>query len=81
MKFICPKCGEVKPTRIYYSCPTQGDCPICNARLEDIEGGIKILSEEESRKIRPSFYAKNKGDEMDTIEEKAKPINKKRIIP
>ena len=55
-KWTCTKCGEVEPKVIYYSCPAQADCPNCGERLEDPDGGIKILSLEESIVARPSLY-------------------------
>jgi transcription initiation factor IIE alpha subunit len=56
-EFDCPKCGKVNPTALYYSCPMQADCPKCGAKLEKSDS-IKILSEEEGRKLRPQFYEK-----------------------
>ena len=56
MKWICSKCGEVKPTNIGYSCPAVANCPNCNEDLVDPEGGIKILSLEESVRKRPSMF-------------------------
>jgi len=58
MKFICPKCGEVKPKEIYDSCPAQASCPKCNKWIRE-EDGIHIMSEEEGVLKRPDFYKKH----------------------
>lgn len=54
-EFDCPKCGKVNPTVIYDSFPQQADCPNCGATLEENDS-LKVLSEEESKKMRPEFY-------------------------
>jgi len=60
MKFICEKCGEIKPEVTYYTFPAQADCPKCGRTLydEDPDGQIKVLSLEEGVKKRPEFYIK-----------------------
>lgn len=65
-KFICPTHGEVIPKQIYYSCPLQGDCPECNKRLEDIaeDAGIRMMTEEEAKAVRPEFYKNNKFEDL-----------------
>ena len=55
MRFVCPEHGEVKCTRIGYSCPAKGWCPKCGKMLEDQDGGIRVLSADEVRKTRPSY--------------------------
>ena len=42
MKFICDKCGAVEPSKVFYSCPSQADCPKCGERLTEIGGGIMV---------------------------------------
>jgi len=53
--FKCSKCGEVEPSVIYDSCPAQADCPICGEHMISTIG-IKLLTEEEGRKLRPELY-------------------------
>lgn len=57
VKYICPNCGEVEPKCIYYSFPSQADCPKCHMCLESSQK-FNILSGEEAMKLRPSFYNK-----------------------
>lgn len=54
-KYICKKCGEVKPKMVYYSFPAQFDCPICGLHGES-DDKIKILSLKEAIGKRPFFY-------------------------
>lgn len=56
MKFRCPVHGIVKPKTIMYSCPAQANCPVCHLDLEDLDGGIKMMSEKEGFLRRPGFY-------------------------
>jgi ferredoxin len=58
MRFICPKHGEFEPKSIMYSCPAIAVCPVCNSMVEDSEGGIREMREEEAVLIRPEFYKK-----------------------
>ena len=59
MKFVCPEHGEVKGNEIYDSCPAQTACPHCDRMLTDLEGGIRMMSEEEGVLARPHFYKKH----------------------
>jgi ribosomal protein S27E len=59
MKFICPEHGEFKPECVLYSCPLQARCHICSKLIEDADGGIKVLSDEESRRLRPELWKEN----------------------
>ena len=65
VKYICSHCGEVKPKVIYYSFPSQADCPKCNRRLESSQK-FNILSKEDAVKMRPSFYNKDNTDDHDS---------------
>lgn len=60
-KFICPIHGKFKPKVVNYSCPLTAFCPKCERLVKDSspDAGIKILTEEESRKKRPWLYEKN----------------------
>lgn len=59
MRFECPNHGEVEPEGIMYSCPAQASCPKCGRRLDDLDGGIKIIEDEkECVLLRPDFYKK-----------------------
>lgn len=57
IKFVCPRCGPVVPRVVYYTFPMQANCPNCKTLLETGEK-LKMMSEEEARRIRPSFYEK-----------------------
>ena len=55
--FFCGRCQKcVEPKTLYYSCPMQGDCPNCGDRLEDTDGGIKVLEVKEAFEARPEMY-------------------------
>jgi len=42
------------------SCLAQASCPECGKRLEDLDGGIKIIEDEkEAVLLRPEFYKKS----------------------
>lgn len=56
--FECSKCGSFTPIEIYDSAPAQASCPKCGEMTYDKNGGIKIMSEEESRAKRPELYDK-----------------------
>ena len=44
MRFVCDKCGPVQPSKVFYSCPAQADCPSCGQRLTEVDGGMLVRS-------------------------------------
>jgi len=55
MRFVCLEHGEVTCTRIGYSCPATGWCPKCGKMLNDEDGGIRVMTDDEAKKARPDF--------------------------
>ena len=55
MNFICPKCGKVEPKDIGYSFPATAKCPKCGMEITSNDK-IVMLTEQDARKMRPSFY-------------------------
>jgi late competence protein required for DNA uptake (superfamily II DNA/RNA helicase) len=54
-KYICEKCGEVKPIMLWYTHPLTARCPKCGIDVVDSNCKFNILSKEEAMKKRPSF--------------------------
>ncbi len=57
----CPKCGS-SGFDGYFMAPMRYVCKSCGARYEDANG-IRVLTEEEGRKLRPGMY----GDPVCTV--------------
>jgi hypothetical protein len=54
---VCPEHGSFEPTCVLYSCPLQARCPVCGGLCEVEGSGVKVLTEEESRRKRPRLWA------------------------
>jgi len=54
-KWICPTCGEVEPTEMWYTCPATAECPICGKEFDD-GAKIKVLRWPDAIKTRPRIW-------------------------
>lgn len=62
MRFVCSEHGEVKCTRIGYSCPTTGWCPQCGKMLVDQDGGIRVMTADEAKTDRTDLALNKQED-------------------
>jgi hypothetical protein len=60
-KWICPTCGEVEPTKTWYTEPATAECPICGKEFDD-GTKMKVLKWPDAIKKRPKMW-ENVSDE------------------